>query len=1231
MQWNARSAVSNKNSLVNFLNTNKVDIALISETWFKPTTIIKFSGFNIIRSDNLNGKNGVAILIRKNFSFKEIKFTRNFNADIGVCGAEILINQSYISFLSIYRPPHIIANTNDWINIFNQVSSSPCLIGGDFNAHNGLWGSPKNDSTGNQLLNAIDELGLVVLNNGNATRLERPYQQKSVVDVTFCSTNLTSHFSWDTVADTLGSDHFPIIMDFSCKIPPNKIIFPKSKWNLKKANWELYSQLINQSFINLPHFDNTNDKYDFLLECINSAASLSIPTYKPFKTRQRAPPPWWDSKCEEAVAERKQAVQRYKENSSNENYLLCKRISAQTKKILKEAAKSSWINWCSNLNKNTPSTSLWTQAKKMHRILINNNTSIEVAENHLWVNEFFDSIAPPSANNLTNLDIDYPVNGNHPLCRPFDYNELEEVLRIVENTSPGYDDIKYPMLKYLPYRAKIFLLGIFNEVLLSGSVINNFKSIIVIPILKPGKNPNQASSYRPISLLSCIQKTFERMIKLRLEWWLSVHNLLPPNQFGFKKGFGAMDAVSTIVVDIQNSFSRNNYLCALFLDVNRAYESVCLSILEEKMCESFLIPKQIAKCIIDLFSNRVIYIRNSKNQRIGPRLHNMGLPQGSVLSPLLFNLYTADIHNLTSLQVNIVQYADDFCILADHRKLDKAINTLQTTVAELKKWFINNGFELSQDKSVFSIFSRHNTPNMIDIHIGGYQFPYQSTVKYLGVILDKKLTWKPHIESVCAKVNKGINFLKLTTKTWWGADVKTGLIFYKAYIRSIIDYGCILYGSANKYLLNRLDIVQRKALRICLGAMNSTPNEPLHVEALEPPLTLRRELLSCKFILKHFYLNTDLLHKISKLNNLDLCNSFWIKKPSPPLCSAFRDCYDLADFDPLTIQEYNHFDIIIDTPIIIPSYSENPIMSSNILKSVLEQFDNSIHIYTDASKSDSGTGAAYFIPSLKVEETLKLNPRFSIFTAEAIAIYEALLYIQQANLQTSIILSDSLSVLKAIRNTKAFNLKVNPYIIKIKHNINKINLSGKKVNFLWVKAHIGIQHNEHVDMLAKKGISAGNEPNHKMSLTDTHAVIKQTSKLKWDYLWSQYCFTNPTRYTRIHPNIPRNFWHENFQVSRKHVTSIIRLKFGHACYPAHLHKIGIYSSPNCDHCDTVADLDHIFFGCMKYHDASSTLIKHIINDSNIMAPFNILSLLSTASRKVYTYIMEFINSTKIRL
>ncbi|KAG5894562.1 hypothetical protein JTB14_021544 [Gonioctena quinquepunctata] len=197
----------------------------------------------------------------------------------------------------------------------------------------------------------------------------------------------------------------------------------------------------------------------------------------------------------------------------------------------------------------------------------------------------------------------------------FSRQELDFALTARINTAPGYDNIKYPMLTNLSDNAKNFLLDIFNELFEKGYSINLFKQVLVVPILKPGKNPNLAQSYRPITLLSCILKTLERMIKNRLEWWLLQKKNMPCNQFAYKKGFGTLDAVSTVVVDIQNNFSRNNYLATLFLDIERAYDAVSLPILKQKMFEQFDIPIHVAHVIVDFYSGRQIKTSADRMER----------------------------------------------------------------------------------------------------------------------------------------------------------------------------------------------------------------------------------------------------------------------------------------------------------------------------------------------------------------------------------------------------------------------------------------------------------------------------------------------------------------------------------------------------------------------------------------------------------------------------------------
>lgn len=549
------------------------------------------------------------------------------------------------------------------------------------------------------------------------------------------------------------------------------------------------------------------------------------------------------------------------------------------------------------------------------------------------------------------------------------------------------------------------------------------------------------------------------------------------------------------------------------------------------------------------------------------------------------------------------------------------------------KWSHNNGFSLSETKSLVNIFTRHNTPRKDHIRLGKFTLPYSNIVKYLGLILDQKLTWKPYIEYIVSKCNKGINFLKVISKTWWGAEPQIALLFYKTYIRSIIDYGCTLYGSASNLTLKKIDVVQNRALRVCIGAMNSTPVEPLRIESNEPPLVLRRQFLAEKSILSLKIKSSPLLDKIHQLSIEDLTNTFWVKKNSPPLCTGYRETTYLYSnlnhyySEPQTI---GYEDSFAKINILLPNYGEIPIISRKIFQNVIEQFQNYIHIYTDASKSEVGTGCAIFIPQFDFKSKIKLPKEMSIYSAEAYAILIALEFIKSSNLKSFVIFSDSMSVLLSISNySDSISKKVHPFIRGIKHHINFLKIHGVHVQPIWVKAHTGILNNEEVDRLAKESVITGN-PVEGMCFNDCLNVIKTSLEKKWDNYWKEYCFTTPTRYSQIQRDIQKEPWYFRYNIPRKYITTIIRLRFGHGCYPKHLYKIGILQSDTCVNCDKIGDLDHYFLECEIYAEERKEFYEDIIK-LKIPAPFNLLHLLSLNDNKVIEFIINFLRKSNFRI
>uniref|UniRef100_A0A6P7FIT8 Uncharacterized protein LOC114330640 n=1 Tax=Diabrotica virgifera virgifera TaxID=50390 RepID=A0A6P7FIT8_DIAVI len=178
--------------------------------------------------------------------------------------------------------------------------------------------------------------------------------------------------------------------------------------------------------------------------------------------------------------------------------------------------------------------------------------------------------------------------------------------------------------------------------------------------------------------------------------------------------------------------------------------------------------------------------------------------------------------------------------------------------------------------------------------------------------------------------------------------------------------------------------------------MRSTPIQPIHVEASEPPLEIRRNLLSEKWVLKAHTTNFELFSSICHLNESDLTHKYWIKKPSPPLCTALQNNPIFSNELNTVDKNLDYFALFHKTDVIIPTYNENNIISNSILKSILNCYSDATVTYTDASKSRERTGCAYFLPSEGFELKYKLPNEFSIFSAESLAILEALKYIKNS-------------------------------------------------------------------------------------------------------------------------------------------------------------------------------------------------------------------------------------------
>ena len=1225
-QWNCRSAISNKDNLERLLLEKNVDIALLNETWFKPGKYISFAGYNIERKDRQDGQGGgVAILVKTNIPYKYLNYPPINN--ISYLGIEVpLVNGKWVSLISLYIKPQIHILTNTWDQFFTNIKK-PFIIGGDFNAHHLAWGCAVNNTAGKSLIDSLENNQIIFLNDGSPTYIGRYENQNSAIDLTLSSQCLQHRLDWSVLWDTYGSDHVPIIVE--CQLDCNKLNFDNSKkWNTKQADWDLF---YIECLKNMDIFSKNN--YSDFINALNLSLEKSVPKYNKKSSKKSKGKSWWNDSCDRAVLLRKDKFSEYKHNPNLDNLLSYKKADAEAKKIIKQSKREAWRNYCSSLNKNIPSKSIWTKLNNFKNRKQQNTHYVDI--NSDWITEFHTQLSPPFVVDKFNQENNNLNNENSSLVLPFSNNELSRVLKQNNSSAPGKDCIQYSMLYHMPDSVKKKLLDIFNMIFHNTHEIpSDWTEYLVVPILKPGKQHNSATSYRPIALASCILKTYERIIKNRLEHWLEKHMKLPSTQYAFRKKCNTQEVLAYLVTDIQLNFSENKSTSTLFLDIQGAYDNVNLVILWTKM-RQLNIPEQLIYNISMIYSCRKLHVK-AFNGITSFRYTGQGLAQGSILSPLLYIIYTYDLERMFNNNTKILQFADDVCIYNSDKDIDTCNRRLNDKLAETIEWFNQNSLTISPGKSVLCTFTRKRFLPPNTINLNNMDIPYRTSVKYLGIILDKKLLWKEEINKIIKRSENGLNILRAFCHQKWGSDPNICLTFYRSLIRSIFDYGSFLYGSAAETHLKKLESIKNKCLRLSIGYLRSTPINAMEMETLEPPLDLRRNFISDKYLIKLLAKCSPLVKKINDLTVIVLTNKYWTHKKTPNLVQSYmwlnelkEDIYQSQVLPCFSIEyeEYNiNIDVLISNNINFKSTEE---IKKIFLEDLNTKWQGHNHIFTDGSLINNKTGCAYLHANTNVSKKIKLPTNTSIYTAELVAIREALIYCLEYEATEPgnkyVIFSDCKSALENIKSS-ALLKNTNHIVCEIVHLNKLLKDSGKLVYLVWVKAHIGINANEKVDKLAKQATEDGHAQTIKLPYTDLFPVVKNKFYTDW-HLQQKISHTGKYYMSLQSERSKRQTWFHSMY-NRNFIRVICRLRTLHVLVPSYLYKIGKKININCE-CGEVGDAQHCILNCDMYQQQNAELFVKL-RDFGVL-PTNLSNLLALENIDIYKLLYKHINEMNLKL
>lgn len=397
-----------------------------------------------------------------------------------------------------------------------------------------------------------------------------------------------------------------------------------------------------------------------------------------------------------------------------------------------------------------------------------------------------------------------------------------------------------------------------NKSLEEGAVPDSLKLAKVIPIYK-AKDKSDFSNYRPISLLPTISKILEKIVHKRTYHFLKTSDIFYKSQYGFREKHSTIHAVSEFINDVNYSLENKETTLSVFLDLSKAFDTINHNILLKKL-EFYGIRGQPLKWFNSYMTNRTQYTQYDKCVS-GRQNLTCGVPQGSVLGPLLFIIYTNDLPCCLQNSKGIL-FADDTTVYSSNKNLRDLYKYLNDDLKCLNDWFMANKLSLNVNKTNCMLFS--NTRSVINeeykLRIGNDKIEQQSCVKFLGVFIDDKLNWHEHINNCKSKLSSAIYAINRVKRLVPDTVLKT---LYYSLVYSHLSYGIILWGSTYATHINKLVTMQKKIVR---AISNAEYNEHAHPFFLELNLLKLNDIYTiemAKFMYK--YVNKDLPEPLSNI------------------------------------------------------------------------------------------------------------------------------------------------------------------------------------------------------------------------------------------------------------------------------------------------------------------------------------------------------------------------------
>ena len=1220
MQINLKHKQAACDAFMREILAHQIDIAFITEPYLRKGAIPRLP--TKYKQYSYSAKATASIVINQSISHYYDYGSSNDN----MCVVHVNNKHYSTTLVSLYISPSKERDLTPVENIMLKFGHS-VIICTDANMHSIWAGYDKSDKrstefeelacTYNLICKNIPDLGIKTHCHDSGVT--------SSVDYTLCTIDIDEKLTNWHVDQTIQllSDHYPILFDLN---ENTSNVLSRKTHNLFRTNFTKLNSHISQELelANIADITDTDNLWKTIEDTITSGVEKYAPKTKPIHLRNY----WWNEDLE-LMRKNLKRTQRYEKH----NYKQAKRDYRDKIEKSKESSYIKFITQVERENDWFKKSRILLSDKKQetHPTIKKPDGTIHSTATEAY-NYLLNSNFPDTPNYLTSYQESVKRFVDHNLKQPNEDENIPavtrtEILNAISmaptKKAPGLDGLESILYKNTTDSLLTPLTILFNKIITTSQFPGSWKESKVAFLKKPNKTDyTNPKSYRPISLLSDASKIFERVLNARLKYHIENHKLIHELQFGFRSGIAAEQAAFKLTNDIYTGLKTTTETTAVFIDVSNAFPSVWPEGLIYKLLNNNKIPKAYTKVIHSYLTDRSATVIIDEDRKITKQL-NRGVPQGSVLSPLLWNLFSNDLFNIPKAYgVKMISFADDtvLYITADPEEAERKLNIVMRLFYRWsEKWLI----QFSPEKTKVMQFSRkRKQKHKPVIRLNKSVIEVVDEFKYLGIYLDSKLNWKPHLRECIKKTIPNINIYKAVCKRNFGLPPMATKMLIERVITPAFSYGALVWSPSlfKDYQHVQLNKFDRNACLAITKCYKTAGTKALLILSGLTPLkyTLEKLITSSLFnivsnrkLMRTLEIDATLTkHEQYKTHLSPLQAAINIFERTEPLLSKTKT---------IMTDKFQQRTQPFETPHPSKDMSDHIlILNKNAAIEKERTCQATMKLYVDASKlPDTNIGyAAIAVKNNKIlsMEAGALNKLDSIFHGEIAAIKLALKMAADLEADSFAIFTDSNAAAGSLlsRNT-------NDRLVSETRTALAIASEQSNAQLIYIPGHCNIEYNEIADYQAKEATALEAE-DLKIPKCLLTRKVKTRLVQAWEGNWtnSQDC-----KFTRSLFKKPNQIPPITNNKLLTYVERRVMFKAGSGHFPcrSHLHRIGKFENKHCPHCPTkIENIDHIIRECPLSTIGNISTVNTDLHLKELESIFNVDSLMKQAAIRLLKYL-----------